>query len=149
MIGYYKNDEATALTLHEGWVHTGDIGKKDDDGFVYIVDRKREMIVTGGFNVFPGQIEQIVFTHPAVQDCAVVGVPDDKWGEAVKAVVLLRPGAQATEEDIIRLCKDSLGGVQSPKSVEFWPDLPRSPVGKVLRREVRAHFWKGRDRTLV
>lgn len=149
MIGYYNNDEATALTLRDGWVHTGDIGKKDDDGFVYIVDRKREMIVTGGFNVFPGQIEQIVFTHPAVQDCAVVGVPDDKWGEAVKAVVLLRPGAQATEEDIIRVCKDSLGSVQAPKSVEFWPDLPRSPVGKVLRREVRAHFWKGRDRNLV
>jgi acyl-CoA synthetase (AMP-forming)/AMP-acid ligase II len=149
MIEYYKNPAATEETRRQGWIHTGDVGRKDEEGFVYIVDRKREMIVTGGFNVFPGQIEQAIFAHPAVQDCAVVGVPDEKWGEAVKAVIVLRPGATATEQEIIHLCRERLGGVQAPKSVEFWPDLPRSAVGKVLRRSVRARYWEGRDRTLV
>lgn len=149
MLEYYKNPEQTAAVRRNGWIETGDVGRIDDEGYVYIVDRKREMIITGGFNVYPSEIEQAIFHHPAVQDCAVVGVPDEKWGEAVKAVVQLKPGATATEAEIIALCRERLGGVMTPKSVEFWDDLPRSPVGKVLRRSVREKFWEGRSRRLV
>lgn len=149
MLEYYKNPEQTREVRKNGWIHTGDIGRMDGEGFVYIVDRKREMIITGGFNVYPSEIEQAIFHHPAVQDCAVVGVPDEKWGEAVKAVVQLKPGTTATEDEIIALCRTRLGGVMTPKSVEFWEDLPRSPVGKVLRRAVRQKFWEGRERALV
>lgn len=149
MHGYYKNETATKDTVRDGWVYTGDIGEIDDDGFLYIVDRKREMIITGGFNVYPGEVEQVVSAHKAVQDCAVVGVPDEKWGEAVKAVVQLKPGAQVDSAEIIAFCKERVGSVMAPKSVEFWDDLPKSAVGKVLRRAVREHFWKGRDRSIV
>lgn len=149
MLGYYKNDAATAETRRDGWVHTGDIGKMDEDGFVYIVDRKREMIITGGFNVYPSEIEQVIFTHPAVQDCVVIGVPDEKWGEAVKAIVQLRAGASATDQEIITVCKERLGSVMAPKSVDFWAELPKSAVGKVVRRVVREKYWEGRERSLV
>jgi acyl-CoA synthetase (AMP-forming)/AMP-acid ligase II len=106
------------------------------------------MIVTGGFNVFPATIEAVILEHPAVLECAVVGVPDPKWGEAVKAVVQLRPGHAVDAEALIARCRDRLGGVHAPKSVEFWPDLPRSAVGKLLRREVRAKFWQGHWRAV-
>ncbi|GAA4412345.1 class I adenylate-forming enzyme family protein [Quisquiliibacterium transsilvanicum] len=149
MIGYYKNDAATAEVRRDGWILTGDVGQMDEDGFVYIVDRKREMIITGGFNVYPSEIEQAIFSHPAVQDCAVIGVPDEKWGEAVKAIVQLKPGAAATEAEIIDACKQRLGSVMAPKSVDFWPELPKSAVGKVVRRTVREQFWAGRERAIV
>lgn len=149
MIEYYRNPDATRDARRDGWVLTGDVGRTDEEGFVYIVDRKREMIITGGFNVYPSQIEQVIFRHPAVQDCAVVGVPDEKWGEAVKAVVQLKPGEVAHAEDIIALCKEQLGGVMAPKSVEFWGELPKSAVGKVSRKSIRDHFWEGRERALV
>ncbi len=148
MLGYYKNPEATREVSVDGWHHTGDIGRKDADGYIYLVDRKRDMIISGGFNVYPSEIEQVIWSHPAVQDCAVVGVPDEKWGEAVKAIVELRPGATATDREIIALCREKLGGVKAPKSVEFWAALPRSAVGKVLKREIRAQFWKRRDRAI-
>ncbi len=149
MAGYYRNPAATAEVLRDGWVLTGDLGWMDEDGFVYIVDRKREMIITGGFNVYPSEVEQAIFAHPSVQDCAVVGVPDEKWGEAVKAVVQLKPGAAADAAGIMELCRQRLGGVMAPKSVDFWPELPRSAVGKVMRRAVRDSFWAQRDRSLV
>ena len=149
MLGYYNNEAATRETVRDGWVLTGDIGEMDEDGFLYIVDRKREMIISGGFNVYPGEVERIIYAHEAVQDCAVVGVPDEKWGEAVKAIVQLKPGAQADPAEIIAFCKARVGSVMTPKSVEVWPDLPRSAVGKVLRRVVRERFWQGRDRAIV
>lgn len=148
MKGYYNNPEATAEVSKFGWHHTGDIGVIDEDGYVYIVDRKKDMIITGGFNVFPSEIEQVLWAHPAVNDCAVIGVPDEKWGEAVKAVVELKPGATATEAELIQLCKDKLGGVKAPKSVEFIDALPRSPVGKVLKKDLRLRYWQGRERTI-
>jgi acyl-CoA synthetase (AMP-forming)/AMP-acid ligase II len=148
MKGYYKNPEATAEASQHGWHHTSDIGRIDEDGFVYIVDRKKDMIISGGFNVYPSEIEQVIWTHPAVQDCAVIGVPDEKWGEAVKAVVELKPGAGATAEEIVALCKEKLGSVKAPKSVDFWDKLPRSPVGKVLKRDIRKPFWEGRGRQI-
>ena len=148
MPGYYKNPEATAEVSTFGWHHTGDIGFKDSDGYVYIVDRKKDMIISGGFNVYPSEIEQIIWGHPAVQDCAVIGVPDEKWGEAVKAVIELKDGASADSDEIIALCKAKLGSVKAPKSVDFWKSLPRSPVGKVRKKDIRETFWKGRTRAI-
>lgn len=148
MAGYYNNIEATEKSRAHGWHHTGDIGLIDDDGFVFIVDRKNDMIITGGFNVFPSEIEQVIWSHPAVQDCAVIGVPDDKWGEAVKAVIEAVPGKSISEQDIIALCKENLGSVKAPKSVEVWETLPRSPVGKVLKKEIRKSFWQDQPRAI-
>jgi len=148
MKGYYKNPQATAEASTFGWHHTGDIGIIDEDGFVYIVDRKKDMIISGGFNVFPSEVEQVLWSHPAVQDCAVIGVPDDKWGEAVKAVVELKPGATATADELIALAKKKLGGVKAPKSVDFVAALPRSPVGKVLKKSLREPYWTGRERKI-
>lgn len=148
MSGYYKNPEATREASTYGWHHTGDIGYLDAEGFLYIVDRKKDMIISGGFNVYPSEIEQVIWSHPAVQDCAVVGVPDEKWGEAVKAVIELKPGATVTEAEILKLCKERLGSVKCPKSAEFWDALPRSPVGKVRKKDIREQFWKGQARTI-
>ena len=146
MAGYYNNAAATEEASRFGWHHTGDIGVIDEDGFVYIVDRKRDMIISGGFNVFPSEVEQVLWGHPAVQDCAVIGVPDTKWGEQVKAVIELKPGARATAEELIALCKEKLGGVKAPKSIDFSPGLPRSPVGKVLKKVLREPYWQGQER---
>ena len=141
MKGYYKAPEKTAETVIDGWLHTGDIGHIDSQGYLHITDRKKDMIITGGFNVYPSEVEQVIWSHPAVQDCAVIGVPDEKWGEAVKAVVELNAGQQASAEEIIALCKERLGSVKAPKSVDFVDTLPRSPVGKVLKKDLRARYW--------
>ncbi|WP_300018491.1 long-chain fatty acid--CoA ligase [Pseudonocardia sp.] len=140
MAGYYKDPQATAEASAHGWHHTGDIGYLDDDGYLYIVDRAKDMVITGGFNVFSAEVEQALMEHPAVRDCAVVGLPDEKWGERVTAVVQLRPGAAATEPELRAFVKERIGGVKAPKQVEFWPDLPRSKVGKVLKTDIRAHL---------
>ena len=146
MTGYLDDPEATALVQAHGWHHTGDIGFRDGDGYVYVTDRKRDMIVSGGFNIFPFEIENVLLAHPAVQDCAVIGVPDSKWGEAVKACVQLKPGAAISQDALIGACKAALGSMKAPKSIDFVDDLPRSPVGKVLKRELRAPYWSGRER---
>ena len=144
--GYHGNDEATAGALSNGWLLTGDIGFRDARGFFYIVDRRKDMIVTGGFNVYTAEVEQAVLAHPAVRDCAVFGVPDTKWGEAVKAVVELKPGAVFDPEGIIATVKAQLGPVQAPKSVDVWDELPRSGNGKILKRDIRDRFWTAHDR---
>ena len=146
MKGYFKNPTATEEASKFGWHHTGDIGLKDADGFVYIVDRKRDMIISGGFNLYPSEIEQVIWGHPSVQDCAVIGVPDERWGEAVKAVVELKEGTATTPEEILAFCRDKLGGMKTPKTAEIWPQLPRSPVGKVLKKDIRERFWVGHAR---
>jgi acyl-CoA synthetase (AMP-forming)/AMP-acid ligase II len=146
--GYYKNPEATAEVRRFGWHHTGDVGVMDEEGFITIVDRKKDMIITGGFNVYPNEIEQVLTMHPSVQDCAVIGVPDEKWGEAVKGVVQLKPGAQCKDRDLIDLCKEKLGSVKAPKSIDFVEQLPRSPAGKVLKTELRKAYWHGRERAV-
>jgi acyl-CoA synthetase (AMP-forming)/AMP-acid ligase II len=148
MEGYLDDPEANAQVSAHGWHHTGDVGFVDDTGFVHLVDRKKDMIITGGFNVFSSEVEQVVLAHPAVLQCAVIGTPDERWGEAVTAIVELRAGSVVTAEEIIASCKAALGSVKSPKRVEFWPELPRSPVGKVLKREIRSTFWAGRDRAI-
>jgi acyl-CoA synthetase (AMP-forming)/AMP-acid ligase II len=148
MKGYYKNPKATAEVSTYGWHHTGDLAYQDEDGFIYICDRKKEMIITGGFNVYPLEVEQAVLSHPAVQDCAVVGVPDEKWGEAIKAVVEVKQGASLTEEELLAFCKAKVGSVRTPKSVDFIDELPRSGAGKVLRKEVRKRYWTTETRNV-
>jgi acyl-CoA synthetase (AMP-forming)/AMP-acid ligase II len=148
MKGYYKNPEKTAEAIVDGWLHTGDVGHIDAEGCLHITDRKKDMIISGGFNVYPSEVEQVIWSHPAVQDCAVIGVPDEKWGEAVKAVVELNAGQAVTAEELITLCKDRLGSVKAPKSVDFVASLPRSPVGKVLKKDLRAQYWQGSTRKI-
>jgi len=148
MKGYYRQPEKTAETIVDGWLHTGDIGHLDAEGYLHITDRKKDMIISGGFNVYPSEVEQVIWSHPAVQDCAVIGVPDEKWGEAVKAVVELNPGQSATSEEIIALCKAKLGSVMAPKSVDFVAALPRSPVGKVLKKDLRKQYWENTQRKI-
>ncbi|WP_340149139.1 AMP-binding protein [uncultured Sneathiella sp.] len=145
MFRYINDPEATAAIHKDGWQHTGDLGYRDADGYLYISDRKRDLIISGGFNVFPLEVEQVLAQHPAVQDCAVIGVPDEKWGEAVKAVIERAPGTSVTAEELIALCKEKLGGVMAPKSVDFIDQLPRSAVGKVLKRDLRAQYWENRE----
>jgi fatty-acyl-CoA synthase len=140
MAGYYKNPDATEEASRHGWHHTGDIGYLDDEGYLFIVDRAKDMIITGGFNVYSAEVEQVLLAHPAVQDCAVVGLPDDKWGERVTAVVQLRRDHTASAEDLREFVKARLGGVKAPKQIEVWPDLPRSRVGKVLKTEIKSHL---------
>ena len=148
MKGYYKQPEKTAETIIDGWLHTGDVGNIDADGYLHITDRKKDMIISGGFNVYPSEVEQVIWGHPAVQDCAVIGVPDEKWGEAVKAVVELNAGQTASAEEIIALCKEKLGSVMAPKTVDFIDTLPRSPVGKVLKKDLRKQYWEQSERKI-
>jgi fatty-acyl-CoA synthase len=140
MAGYYKNPDASAEASRHGWHHTGDIGYLDQDNLLFIVDRAKDMIITGGFNVYSAEVEQVLLAHPAVQDCAVIGLPDDRWGERVTAVVQLRAGQSVSEPEVQAFVKERLGSVKAPKQVEVWPDLPRSKVGKVLKTEVKAQL---------
>lgn len=148
MKGYYKAPEKTAEAIIDGWLHTGDIGHIDAGGYLHITDRKKDMIISGGFNVYPSTVEQVIWSHPAVQDCAVIGVPDPKWGEAVKAVVELNAGAQVSADEIIALCKAQLGSVMAPKSVDFVERLPRSSVGKVLKKDLREAYWRNHSKKI-
>jgi fatty-acyl-CoA synthase len=152
MAGYYKNPAATQEASRHGWHHTGDIGYLDADNFLYIVDRAKDMIITGGFNVYSAEVEQALMEHPAVRDCAVVGLPDDKWGERVTAVLQMQPGHGAAPgtpppapDALKEFVRGRLGSVKTPKQIEIWPDLPRSKVGKVLKAEIRARLLSGAD----
>jgi acyl-CoA synthetase (AMP-forming)/AMP-acid ligase II len=144
--GYYQMPEATAEIRAHGWHHTGDIGYLDEEGYCYIVDRKKDMIITGGFNVYCGEVEAGIMALPEVYECAVIGVPDEKWGEAVKAIVVLRESRALTEEDLIAYCKRNLGGVKAPKSVEFREEIPKTPAGKIDRKALRLPYWSSTDR---
>lgn len=147
MVGYWRREDATRESLsEEGWFSTGDAGHLDSDGYLYIADRFKDMICSGAENIYPNEVENALFGHPAVMEVAVIGVPDDKWGEAVKAVVVLRPGAAASEEEIIDYARERIGGFKLPKSVDFIAALPRNATGKVLRRALRDPYWAGRER---
>ena len=145
---YYKDVEKSVQSRLFGWHHTGDVGLKDEDGFIYIVDRKNDMIISGGFNIYPSEIEQVILSHTAIQDCAVVGVPHEKWGEMVVAAVELKQNAVLDEAEFLSFCKTRLGSVKAPKAVEVLAEMPRSPVGKTLRRAVRERHWAGRLRQI-
>ncbi len=146
MAGYYKNPGASAEASGHGWHHTGDIGYLDSGNYLYIVDRAKDMIITGGFNVYSAEVEQALLAYPGVLDCAVIGLPDDKWGERVTAVVQPNPGKDIADDDIRAFVKARLGSVKAPKQVEVWPDLPRSKVGKILKNEVKSRLLSQADR---
>ena len=149
MAGYWNQPDATADAVRDGWLHTGDVGRLDEDGFLYIVDRTKDMIVTGGFNVFPREVEDVIATHEAVGQVVVIGTPDERWGEAVTAVVVLKPGFDASEElvqSLQGLVKDAKGSVQSPKAIDFVDAIPLTPVGKPDKKAVRAQYWQGSER---
>jgi long-chain acyl-CoA synthetase len=149
MAGYWRKPKETAEMIDgEGWAATGDLGRFDAEGYLYIVDRKRDMIVTGGYNVYPAEVENAIAALEAVQEVAVVGVPDERWGESVKAVVVLRPGASLTEEEIVESCTRRLAGYKRPRSVDFVAELPKTGSGKLMRRKVREPFWAGRARSV-
>jgi len=146
MQGYWKQPELTAGALQQGWLHTGDIAVRDEQGFYYIVDRKKDMIVSGGFNVFPREIEDVLATHPAVSLAVVIGVPDEKWGEAVKALIVGKPGAAVDPAELVAMVRARKGPVYAPKTVDIVDSLPLTPVGKVDKKVLRARYWAGRDR---
>jgi fatty-acyl-CoA synthase len=146
MKAYHRQPKLTEEALAGGWLHTGDMAVRDDEGFLTIVDRKKDMIVSGGFNVFPREIEDVIAAHPAVSAAAVIGVPDPKWGEAVKALVVARPGAVVDEKELIALVREKKGPVYAPKSVELLDALPLTPVGKADKKVLRARYWAGHAR---
>jgi long-chain acyl-CoA synthetase len=148
MPGYWQDPEATREVLDaEGWLHTGDVARQDEDGFVYIVGRKKDMIISGGFNIYPVEVERVIEGHPGVQEVAVIGVPDAIWGEAVKAVVVPRPGVTIATEDIIALCTRHMASYKKPRSVDIVvEELPKNFQGKILKRELRDRYWQGHAR---
>lgn len=147
MAGYWHQAEATAKTIaSDGWLRTGDAGYLDEEGYVYIHDRVKDMIISGGENIYPAEVENAIFGHPDVEEVAVIGVPDEKWGEAVKAIVALKKGHEGNPVDIIKWTRERIAAYKTPKSVDFIEALPRNPSGKILRRELREPFWAGRER---
>ena len=149
MKGYWNRPEETAEALRGGWMHTGDAGCMDHEGYLYIQDRVKDMIVSGGENVYPRVVEEVLFQHPAIADAAVIGVPDQRWGETVKAIVVIRRGLNATPEDIMEFCRGKLGRFEQPRSVELTDNLPRNPSGKVLKGALREPYWVGHQRRVA
>jgi acyl-CoA synthetase (AMP-forming)/AMP-acid ligase II len=148
MAGYWNQPDATADTLRGGWLHTGDIGRMDAQGYLFLLDRKKDTIISGGNNIYPREIEEVLLKHPAIYEVAVIGVPDPLWGESVKAVVALRPGMAVTEEEVIAFCWQHLASYKKPRTVEFVPELPKNAYGKILKRELREQYWQGRERRI-
>jgi long-chain acyl-CoA synthetase len=136
MKGYYRNEAATGEAFRSGWFHTGDLGYRDADGFFYVVDRKTDMIIRGGENIYPREIDEVLYRHPKVKDAATVGIPDELYGEEVKSFVVMRDGQQATEAEILDFCRARLADFKCPKSVEFLDEIPKGPTGKLLKREL-------------
>jgi long-chain acyl-CoA synthetase len=141
MTGYWHKPEETRETIRDGWLYTGDLGYYDEKGFIYIADRRQYMIISGGENVYPAEVENVLYRYPAVKEAAVIGIPDPYWVERVHALVVLKEDAQAAEEDIINFCKECIAHYKAPKSVEFVASLPKSPQGKILKKEIRAKYW--------
>jgi acyl-CoA synthetase (AMP-forming)/AMP-acid ligase II len=141
--GYWKLPEETVESIQDGWLYTGDMAVMDEEGYVTIVDRKKDMILTGGENVYSTEVENILYMHPAVLECAVVGVPDQKWGEAVKGFVVLKSGHEAAEQEIIQFCKERIAHYKVPKSIDFMDALPRTGSGKINKKDLRDKYWEG------
>ena len=148
MVEYWHKPDDTRANLIKGWLHTGDMGYYDEEGYIYIVDRKKDMIISGGENVYPREVEEILYRHPAVLEATVIGIPDPYWVERVHAIVVLKEGASLTADELIAFCKKNLAGYKAPKSVEYVNSLPKNPAGKILKRELREKYWKGLQRNV-
>jgi fatty-acyl-CoA synthase len=146
MLGYWRRPEETAAVIRDGWFHTGDMATIDEDGYILIVDRKKDIIISGGENIASLEIEKVLAAHPAVYECAVIAVPDEKWGEVPKALVVLKPEMTATAEELIEFCKSRLASFKAPKSIDFYESLPKGGTGKILKRELREKYWKGYEK---
>jgi len=146
MLGYWNQPEATRRAIRGEWFHTGDAGYLDADGYIYIYDRVKDMIISGGENIYPAEVESALFGHPGVADVAVIGIPDEKWGEAVKAMVVRKPGATVTADELIGFARERIAHYKAPRSIDFVDALPRTPTGKILKRELRKPFWEGQER---
>ena len=143
MAGYWKQPEDTALVMRGGWFHTGDMASVDQEGYFLIVDRKKDIIISGGENISSIEVEKAIYSHPAVLECAVIAIPDDRWGEVPKALVVLKPGQSLSDQELIDFCKTRLPGFKVPKSIEFFDTLPKGGTGKILKKELREHYWRG------
>jgi len=148
MNGYWRNSAATVDTLRNGWLHTGDVGYIDEDGYLYLMDRSKDMIISGGENIYPREIEEVIVQHPAIREVAVIGVPDSKWGEAIKAIVSLVAGRSVSEEELISFCKANIASYKKPKSIDFMSELPKNNYGKILKRELRTKYWTAHERKI-
>jgi acyl-CoA synthetase (AMP-forming)/AMP-acid ligase II len=146
MMGYWNQPEATRRAIRGDWFYTGDAGYLDQDGYIYIYDRVKDMIISGGENIYPAEVESALFGHSAVADVAVIGIPDDKWGEAVKAFVVKKPGAEVTPDELMSFARERIASYKVPRSIDFIDTLPRTPTGKILKRELRKPFWAGQER---
>jgi len=148
MSEYWKMPEETAKTIRNGWLYTGDVGIMDEDGYIYLVDRKKDMIISGGENIYSREVEDVLYMHPAVADAAVIGIPDEKWGESVKALIVLKPGMKATEKELIDFCKERLASYKKPKTVDFYESVPKTATGKIKKAELREKYWVGHTRRI-
>ncbi|GAG99516.1 unnamed protein product [marine sediment metagenome] len=141
MVEYWHKPDDTKDSIRDGWLYTGDMGYYDEQGYIYIVDRRKDLIIPGGENVYPREVEEVLYRHPTVLEAAVIGIPDPYWVERVHAVVVLKKGASTTDKELIAFCKEHIAGYKAPKSVEFVDSLPKNPAGKILKRELRAKYW--------
>jgi acyl-CoA synthetase (AMP-forming)/AMP-acid ligase II len=148
MQGYWGKPEQTALAVRDGWMYTGDAGYMDEDGFVYVVDRIKDVIVTGGENVYSAEVEGVILQMPGIAACAVIGVPDESWGERVMAIVVPQDAGQIDAQSVITFCRERIAGYKCPRTVEFRSELPLSPVGKILKHRLREPYWRGRARNI-
>jgi acyl-CoA synthetase (AMP-forming)/AMP-acid ligase II len=150
MRGFWNEPELTATRLVDGWVLTGDIGRVDANGYVYVLDRKDDMIISGGFNIWPAELENVILDVPGIMEVAVFGVPDDRWGESPMALCVLEPGVRVAEQVVIDCCRERLGSYKKPSRVEFRAEpLPKSPVGKLQRKVLREPYWSGAERRVM
>jgi long-chain acyl-CoA synthetase len=149
MLGYWRMPEATSAAIVDGWMHTGDLATVDEENYIYIVDRSKDMIISGGENVYSVEVENALYTHPAVLECAVIGIPHDMWGEVVHAVVVCKPGTNASEEELIAHARTQIAGYKVPRSIEFRAEaLPKSGAGKILKRDLREKYWAGKSKNV-
>ena len=149
MKGYWREPETTAETLRDGWLHTGDLGYMDERGYLFLMDRSKDMIISGGENIYPREIEEAIVQHPAVREVAVIGIPDPQWGEAIKAVVSLVPGRTVTETELIDFCTEHIARYKKPRSVDFVDELPKNNYGKIIKRELREKYWEGKTSRVI
>jgi fatty-acyl-CoA synthase len=148
MKGYFNEPELTAQAIKNGWLYSGDLAYQNERGYFFIVDRAKDMIISGGFNVYPKEVEDVIATHPAVASVAVIGIPDPDWGEAVKAVVVLKEGQSVTAQELTQRVKTAKGAVQAPKTVDFVDALPLTPLGKLDKKALRAVYWNNKERSI-